>query len=286
MTEKLSQHQEEEIPLEMHQSKSKFPFSWQGNFSLLMYFYMYLPILVLTFYSFNDSAYSANWQGFTLKWYIRLLKDSRIGSSLFNSLQVAFLAVLISAVIGTMMSVGLARYQFRGKTLYRGTSYLPLIVPDIAIAVSTLVFLAVIGTPLSLWTIVAAHVVFCLAYVAIVVSSRISSLDPHLEEAALDLGATPAQAFIQVLLPELMPAIIAGCLLSFVLSMDDFLISSFTAGTGATTLPMEIFSRIRTGVKPDINALSVMLILGSGLVAFVAESLRYRSEQKRREIEN
>ena len=283
MTEKLSQHQEEEIPVEMHQSKSKFPFSWQGIFSLLMYFYMYLPILVLTFYSFNDSAYSANWQGFTLKWYVRLLNDSRIGNSLLNSLQVAVCAVLISAVIGTMMAVGLARYQFRGKTLYRGISYLPLIVPDIAIAVSTLVFLAVIGTPLSLWTIVAAHVVFCLAYVAIVVSSRISGLDPHLEEAALDLGATPAQAFIKVLLPELMPAIIAGCLLSFVLSMDDFLIASFTAGTGATTLPMEIFSRIRTGVKPDINALSVMLILGSGLVAFIAESLRYRGEQKRSE---
>ena len=281
MTEKLSQHQEEEIPVEMHQSKSKFPFSWQGIFSLLMYFYMYLPILVLMFYSFNDSAYSANWQGFTLKWYVRLLKDSRIGNSLLNSLQVAVCAVLISAVIGTMMAVGLSRYQFRGKILYRGISYLPLIVPDIAIAVSTLVFLAVIGTPLSLWTIVAAHVVFCLAYVAIVVSSRISGLDPHLEEAALDLGATPAQAFIKVLLPELMPAIIAGCLLSFVLSMDDFLIASFTAGTGATTLPMEIFSRIRTGVKPDINALSVMLILGSGLVAFIAESLRYRGEQKR-----
>jgi spermidine/putrescine transport system permease protein len=117
--------------------------------------------------------------------------------------------------------------------------------------------------------------------VAIAVSSRISALDPHLEEAALDLGATPFQAFIQVLLPELMPAIIAGCLLSFVLSMDDFLIASFTAGTGATTLPMEIFSRIRTGVKPDINALSVILILLSGTVAFIGEWIRYRSEQKR-----
>jgi spermidine/putrescine transport system permease protein len=134
---------------------------------------------------------------------------------------------------------------------------------------------------LSLWTIVAAHVVFCLAYIAINVSSRISGLDPHLEEAALDLGATPVQAFIKILLPELMPAIIAGCLLSFVLSMDDFLIASFTAGTGASTLPMEIFSRIRTGVKPDINALSVMLILLSGTVAFLGESIRYRSEQRR-----
>jgi spermidine/putrescine transport system permease protein len=242
---------------------------------------MYLPLLVLTFYSFNNSAYSAGWQGFTLKWYTRMFRDARLREALQNSLTVALVAVSISAVLGTMMAVGLARYRFAGKTLYRGISYLPLIIPDIAIAISTLVFLAVVSIPLSLWTIVAAHVVFCLAYIAIVVSSRISGLDPHLEEAALDLGATPLQAFIKVLLPELMPAIIAGCLLSFVLSMDDFLIASFTAGTGSTTLPMEIFSRIRTGVKPDINALSVMLILLSGVVAFIGETMRYRGEQKR-----
>ncbi|HEY9649909.1 MAG TPA: ABC transporter permease [Coleofasciculaceae cyanobacterium] len=280
MTANLS-NQQEDIPVDILQSKPKLQFSWQGIFSLLMFFYMYLPILVLTFYSFNDSAYSAGWQGFTLKWYTRLWRDSRILKALQNSLTVALVAVAISAIIGTLMAVGLARYRFPGKGLYRGISYLPLIIPDIAIAVATLVFLAVIGTPLSLWTIVAAHVVFCLAYIGFVVSSRISSLDPHLEEAALDLGATPFQAFIKVLLPELMPAIIAGCLISFVLSMDDFLIASFTAGTGATTLPMEIFSRIRTGVKPDINALSVMLILGSGAVAFIAELIRYRSEQRR-----
>jgi spermidine/putrescine transport system permease protein len=282
MTDKLSyQHQEDEIPVEILKSKAKYNFSWQGILSVLMFFYMYLPILVLTFYSFNDSAYSATWQGFTLKWYERLFRDSRILTSLQNSLTVAFCAVGISAVLGTLMAVGLARYRFPGKSLYRGVSYLPLIVPDIAIAVATLIFLAVVGTPLSLWTVVAAHVVFCLSYVAINVSSRISLLDPHLEEAALDLGATPFQAFIQVLLPELMPAIIAGCLISFVLSMDDFLIASFTAGTGATTLPMEVFSRIRTGVKPDINALSVMLILLSGVVAFIAEWIRYQGEKKR-----
>ena len=246
-----------------------------------MFGFMYLPILVLAFYSFNQSAYSANWQGFTLSWYRKFFADERILSSLQTSLGVALLAVAIAAVLGTLMAVGLARYQFPGKKLYRGASYLPLIIPDIAIAVATLVFLAVFAIPLSLWTIVAAHVVFCLAYVAIVVSTRLTGLDLHLEEAALDLGATPAQAFIQVLLPELMPAIVSGCLLAFVLSMDDFLIASFTAGGGATTLPMEIFSRIRTGVKPDINALSVVLILASGLVAFVAELIRYQSEQKR-----
>ncbi|MEQ9001803.1 MAG: ABC transporter permease [Coleofasciculus sp. B1-GNL1-01] len=280
MTDSVS-HQQEELPVEMQSSKLKPSFSWQGIFSLLMFFYMYLPILVLTFYSFNQSAYSANWQGFTLEWYIKLFSDARVLKSLQNSLTVAFVAVIISAVIGTLMAVGLVRYQFMGKGLYRGVSYLPLIIPDIAMAVATLVFLAVIGTPLSLWTIVAAHVVFCLAYIAFVVSSRISSLDPYLEEAALDLGATPFQAFIKVLLPELMPAIIAGCLISFVLSMDDFLIASFTAGTGSTTLPMEIFSRIRTGVKPDINALSVILIGASGAIAFVGEWLRYQGEKKR-----
>lgn len=266
---------------DMLHSKRKPRVSWQVVFTLLMFFYMYLPILVLTVYSFNESPYSAGWEGFTLKWYMKLFGDRRILSALQNSLSVAFSAVGIAAVLGTLMAVGLARYRFRGKTLYRGISYLPLIIPDIAIAVATLVFLAAVGIPLSLWTIVAAHVVFCLAYVALVVSARLTNLDPHLEESALDLGATPVQAFIKVLLPELMPAIVAGCLLAFVLSMDDFLIASFTAGTGATTLPLEIFSRIRTGVKPDINALSVVLILLSGTAAFIADSIRYRSEQKR-----
>lgn len=236
--------------------------------------------MVLGFYSFNQSPYSATWQGFTWDWYEKLFRDDRILSALENSLIVAGCAVGISAVIGTLMAVGLARYQFPGKNLYRGIAYLPLIIPDIAIAVATLVCLATFAIPLSLWTIVAAHVVFCLAYVGLVVSSRLTNLDPHLEEAALDLGATPTQAFIKVLLPQLMPGIIAGCLLAFVLSLDDFLIASFTAGSGHNTLPMEIFSRIRTGVKPDINALSIVLITVSAIVAFVAELLRISGESK------
>jgi spermidine/putrescine transport system permease protein len=241
---------------------------------------MYLPILVLAFYSFNQSFYSATWEGFTLKWYQKLFDDERILIALSNSLIIAFCAVGISAVLGTLMAVGLARYQFPGKNLYRGISYLPLIIPDIAIAVSTLVCLATFAIPLSIWTVVAAHVVFCLAYVGLVVASRLTKLDPHLEEAAMDLGATPVQAFVQVLLPQLMPGIISGCLLAFVLSLDDFLISSFTTGSGTNTLPMEIFSRIRSGVKPDINALSVMLISASAIVAVVAELIRASGEQK------
>jgi spermidine/putrescine transport system permease protein len=255
--------------------------SWQMIVTLLLFGFMYFPILVLAFYSFNDSRYSSRWEGFSLRWYESLLNDSRILSSLQDSLFVAFCAVGVSAVLGTMMAVGLAKYRFFGKSVYRGVSYLPLIIPDIAIAVATLVFLATLGTRLNIWTIVAAHVVFCLAYIAVIVSSRLANLNPHLEEAALDLGATPLQAFIKVLLPELMPAIVSGCLLAFVLSMDDLLIASFTAGGGANTLPMEIFSRVRTGVKPDINALSVVLILFSGALAFLAEYLRHRSDRRR-----
>jgi spermidine/putrescine transport system permease protein len=193
---------------------------------------------------------------------------------------VGFCAVGVSAVLGTLMAVGLARYEFPGKKLYQGIASLPLLIPDIAIAVSTLVCLAAFAIPLSIWTIIAAHIVFCLSYVGLVVSSRMNNINPHLEEAALDLGATPIQAFILVLLPQLMPGIISGCLLAFVLSLDDFLIASFTAGSGTNTLPIEIFSRIRTGVKPDINALSVMLISMTAIVALIGELIRTAGERR------
>jgi spermidine/putrescine transport system permease protein len=254
---------------------------WQAMFSAVMLVLMYLPIAVLGFYSFNKSPYSSGWEGFTLEWYQKLFNDERILFALKNSLIVAVTSVGISAVLGTLMAVGLARYRFRFKGLYLGISYLPLIIPDIAIAVSTLVFLAAFAIPLSIWTVIAAHVVFCIAYIGLVVSSRMAGLDSHIEEAALDLGATPTQSFMLILLPQLMPAIIAGCLLAFVLSLDDFLIASFTSGSGSATLPMEIFSRIRTGVKPDINALSVILIMASSLIIAIAEFIRFSGDNKK-----
>ncbi|MEL6221890.1 MAG: ABC transporter permease [Cyanobacteria bacterium J06627_8] len=250
--------------------------NWQPIVVFSLFAFMYLPMLVLGVYSFNESRYGATWQGFSLKWYSQLFSDQRLLASLRSSLLIAFGAVSMAAIIGTLMAVGLSRYRFKGKSLYQGVSYLPLIIPDITIAVATLVFLATLAIPLSIWTTIAAHTVFCLAYVAIVVSTRLADLDPQIEEAALDLGATPRQAFVAVLLPELAPAILAGCLLAFVLSLDDLLISSFTFGGGASPLPIEIFSRIRIGVKPDINALSVLLITLSGAIAISAEYIRYR----------
>lgn len=257
-----------------------FSFPWTGLLTLVMYGFMYAPMLVLGLYSFNASRYGAVWEGFSLTWYHQLLQDRRLFSALLDSLTIALWAVAISAILGTLMAIGLAKYRFPGKSVYQGVTYLPLIVPDIAIAVSTLVFLASLAIRLDIRTVIAAHTVFCLAYIAIVVSSRLRSLDPNLEEAALDLGATPAQALIKVLIPQLMPAILSGCLLAFVLSLDDLLISSFTSGSGVNPLPVEIYSRLNRRIQPDINALSVLLILASGLIAALAEYLRYKTEKK------
>ena len=267
-----------ESPNKTQNPSSRRRVSWQACLTVMMYCFMYIPIIVLGVYSFNESRYGAIWKGFSLTWYRKLMGDERLFLALGDSLKIALCAVAVSSVLGTLMAVGLAKYRFPGKSLYVGISYLPLIIPDIAIAVATLVFLASVAVPLSLWTAIAAHMVFCLAYIAIVVSSRLQGLDPNLEEAALDLGATPTQALLKVLIPQLAPAIVSGCLLAFVLSMDDLLISSFTAG-GANPLPIEIFSRVKTGIKPDINALSVLLILASGLIASCSEYFRYKSER-------
>lgn len=270
----------------MQAKRSKVPtrFPWQGAFALVMLAFLYLPIMVMALYSLNESASSAKWTGVTLKWYMRALQDDRMMAALGTSLQVAIVSVGIAAVLGTLMAVGLSRYRFPGKVAYQTVAYLPPIVPDITMGVATLVALATLAVPLSFWTIVAAHVVFCLAYIALTISTRINDLDPNLEEAALDLGATPFQAFVQVLLPQLSPAILSGCLLAFALSMDDLVIASFTSGGGATTLPMEIFSRIRRTVKPDLNALSVLLLVVSGGAAIAAEVIRYRSEAQRSRV--
>jgi spermidine/putrescine transport system permease protein len=265
--------------------------SWQTWYTGIAILYMYLPIAVLAVFSFNASSSSARWTGFTLDWYAKFLKNPTLLSALGNSLTVAFIAVSISAVLGTLTAVGLSRYYFLGKNLYRGVTFLPLVIPDIAIAVATLVFfgaiqlplnldLGLFQLPLNLARIITAHIVFCMAYVTVVVSSRLAGLDPRIEEAALDLGATPMQAFFQVLMPQLLPGILSGCLLAFILSMDDFVIAYFTAGVGATTLPMAIFTSLRTGVTPELNALSVLLISASAAIALIAEYVRNWGKDK------
>ncbi|HEY9786187.1 MAG TPA: ABC transporter permease [Candidatus Obscuribacterales bacterium] len=247
---------------------------WLHVVAAMTYIFMYLPIFILILFSFEQSRLSVHLTGFTLDWYAILFQDEAIALALSNSLIVAAFAVLASAVMGTMAAVGLTRLHFRGKEIYRGLILLPIIIPEIAMAVSALILFIAIGLPLGLATVIVSHIVFCVAYVTLTVMGRLEGLDPRLEEAAQDLGASPLMAFFRVTLPLLMPGIVAGSLLAFVLSLDDFVITQFTAGVGSTTLPLRIYSMVKFGVSPEINALSTLMIIVTFGLTIAAEVVR------------
>lgn len=249
---------------------------WLSVIALLVYAFMYIPIVVLVLFSFEKSRLAVHWTGFTLKWYQAVFTDAAIGNALLNSLIVASIAVFFAAIMGTMAAVGLSRFRFKGQKLFQGAIILPIIVPEIAMAVSALSLFVALGLNLSLATIIVSHIVFCTAYVALTVMGRLQGLDPRLEEAAQDLGESPVKAFFKVTLPLLMPGIIAGCLLAFVMSLDDFIITQFTAGVGATTLPLRIYSLVKFGVSPEINALSTLMLAGTASLTLIAELIRRR----------
>lgn len=198
-------------------------------------------------------------------------------SALSNSLLVASISVVCAALMGTMAAIGLSRLRFAGEGFYRALLMLPIIIPEIAMAVAALTLFLAMGLSLSLATIVVSHIVFCVAYVTLTVMGRLEGMDPKLEEAAQDLGAPPIMAFFRITLPLLMPGIVAGCLLAFVLSLDDFIITQFTAGVGDTTLPLWIYGSVKFGVKPTINALSTIMIFVTVGASLAAEFIRKRA---------
>lgn len=247
---------------------------WLTVVAALIYGFLYIPILVLILFSFDDSRMAVHWTGFTTKWYAKLATDETLLSALINSIIVALSAVTVSGIMGTMAAVGLSRQHFAGKGAYRGLLMLPILIPEIAMAVAALILFVALGVNLSLSTIIVSHIVFCVAYVTLTVMGRLEGMDKRLEEAAQDLGASPVMAFFRVTLPLLMPGIIAGCLLAFVLSLDDFVITQFTAGVGSTTLPLRIYSLVKFGVSPEINALSTLMIVATVAITLVAEVIR------------
>jgi spermidine/putrescine transport system permease protein len=240
----------------------------------LVYLFLYLPIFIVVAYSFESSKLGVQWTGFTLHWYEQLFQDEALLQALRNSLVAATVSVAVSAVMGTMAAVGLSRYRFPGCGVLRTLTMLPVIIPEIAMAVSALTLFVALGIKLSLMTIIVSHIVFCVAYITLVVMGRMQGIDPRLEEAARDLGATPVQAFFRVTLPLLMPGILSGSLLAFVLSLDDFVITQFTAGVGSTTLPLWIYSSVKFGVSPEINALSTIMILLTAAALLAAQLLK------------
>lgn len=246
------------------------------------YAFLYLPIIILVAFSFNASRYVSVWRGFTLRWYTVLLANEALGAAVRNSLIVGLTSTLVSTVFGTMVALAMERYRFRGKTLFDALLYLPIIIPDISMAVMLLLFFVMTRTPLGLPTIIISHIAFNISFVAVVVRARLAFFDLSLEEAAQDLYADEWQTFRRVTLPLIMPGILGGALLAFTLSIDDFVITFFTAGPGSTTLPLRIYSMVKLGITPEINALSsVMLLVSMGLVFM---SLALQKGSGRREL--
>lgn len=250
------------------------------------YAFLYIPLLSVIFYSFNDSRLVTLWGGFSLRWYYALLESEEILSAAILSLQIAAVSATVATIFGTLVGLGLNRLgSFRGRTLLTGMVTAPLIMPEIITGVS-LLFLFItlsnwIGWPSSrgAMTITIAHITFSMAYVAVVVRSRLSGMDQSLEEAAMDLGGRPVRVFFDITVPMIAPAMVAGWLLSFTLSLDDLVIASFVSGPGSTTLPMLIFSKVRLGVTPDVNALATVIIVLVSIGVITAGLLIRKKEQ-------
>lgn len=255
----------------------------KGVFSLytfLIYFILYMPIIVLVIFSFNNSKVNAVWKGFTFSWYLNLLKDKNVLMAMGNSLIVASISTLVSTMIGTFAAIGMYKYKFKGKTVLDGMLYVPVIIPEIVMGIALLMFFKQLKVHMGITTLIIAHITFSISYVVIVVRARLEGFDKHLEEAAMDLGANELTTFMRVTFPVIMPGIIAGALLAFTLSLDDVIISFFVSGAGYTTLPLRIFSMVRFGVSPEINALSTIMLLITLSIAFISERMTYRSSKE------
>jgi spermidine/putrescine transport system permease protein len=233
-----------------------------------LYAFIYAPIIVVIVFSFNASRHGASWSGFTLEWYRSLLNNTQALSAARNTLVLALCSTAVATVLGTLLGFALRRYAFRGQQALNQLLHIPVFIPDIVMAVSLLMFFAWIRQRFGLFqlglpTMIVAHVTFQIPFVAVIVRSRMAGLDPVLEEAAHDLGATAWQAFWKVTFPLLLPGVLAASMLAFTLSLDDFVVSFFTSGPGSTTLPILIYASVKRGVTPDINALSSLLIATS-----------------------
>jgi putrescine transport system permease protein len=232
--------------------------------------FLYLPILLLIIYSFNASRLVTVWAGFSTRWYASLFGNAALVEAAWVTLRIALLSAALATLLGTLAALALTRNgRFTGRTLFTGLVYAPMVMPEVITGLALLLLFVSIDLDRGFWTVMLAHTTFTLCFVTVVVQARLVTFDRTLEEAAMDLGATPLQAFLTVTLPVIAPSIVAGFLLAFTLSVDDLVIASFTSGPGASTLPMRIYSQVRLGVSPEINALSTLLIalVTTGVIA-------------------
>lgn len=248
--------------------------SW---FAYSTFLFLYLPIFILIIYSFNANQVVGVWTGFTTEWYSALFNNRAMIDAVKVTIWVATWSTAVSTILGTLGALALERYNFRGKLGFDAVMYLPIIIPDIVMALSALLFFVIMAVPLSRYTILITHIAFNIAFVAVIVRARLADMDQNLEEAAADLGASEWQTFRRVTLPLLMPAIVSAALMAFTLSLDDFVITFFVSGPGSTTLPVRVYSMIKFGVTPEVNAISTLMLAGSTILVIVSLILQRRS---------
>ena len=249
-------------------------FKW--GFVGAVFAYLYLPIAILVVNSFNDSKYGYDWKGFTLKWYSQLLANDALMQAFVNSLGVACLAALGATLVGTLMALALYRYRFPLKRTASGLLFIVMMSPDIVLAITFLIIFMAIGMELGFWSLLIAHTTFCLPFVVITVYAQLKGFDKHLLEAAQDLGASEGQIFRRIILPLVFPAVVSGWLLSFTLSLDDVIISSFVTGPSFEILPIRVFSMVKVGVSPEVNVLATLLLAISLLLVTLSTLLLTR----------
>jgi spermidine/putrescine transport system permease protein len=239
----------------------KKPALWLRVYSILVYAFIYTPILILIIFSFNSQKLNIHWEGFTLKWYKVLFNDAQILLATRNTLLIALISTLIATIIGTMAALAMHRYRFPLYNTSETVMYIPIVIPEVVMGISLLVFFVMINFTLGLTTITLSHIAFSIPFVALVVRARLHGYDKAIDEAAMDLGANELTTFWRVTLPTIMPGVLAGAMLALTLSLDDYVITYFTAGPGSTTLPLRVFSMVKTAVTPEINALSSIWVL-------------------------
>jgi putrescine transport system permease protein len=266
-------------------------FSWFNATSIALGFaFLYIPILLLIVYSFNESKLVTVWGGWSTKWYQGLLENEGIMDAAWVTLRVAFISATMATILGTLAAIVLVRIgRFPGRTLFSGMIFAPLVMPEVITGLSLLLLFVALNFDRGFWTVVLAHATFTMCFAAVVVQARLIDFDKSVEEAAMDLGATPVSTFFQVTLPIIAPSVISAWLLSFTLSLDDLVIASFASGPGATTLPMKIYSQVRLGVTPEINAISTIMIafvtVGVLLASYATKRQAAMAEREKRAVD-
>lgn len=251
-------------------------------YACLVYLFLYLPIFVVIAFSFNTSKMNIKFEGFTFQWYFKMFENTELMQSLVNTLFVAVISTLVCIIIGTICAVGMYKYEFKAKSAVNNLLYIPIIIPEIVLGISLLIFFSSINLSMSMFTLVVAHITFSLPFVVITVRSRLAGYDKSVEEAARDLGATEFRTFTRVTLPIIAPGVLSGGMLAFTMSLDDVVVSFFTSGPNSMTFPIKVYGMVRKGVSPDVNALSTLMIIATILILITSKVID--KKMKKREL--